>query len=210
MKNTVLEQVFTWGVWQTERRIDFNGFLWTRPAGGVLIDPMPLTDAERGCLEGHGGAACILVTNADHMRAAPTLAGELGARILAPAVDRERFGTEARHVDEWFTEELPSPLAEHAELAWLRGGKCPAEPALYLREERALFFADLVRSHESGRLRLLPDEKLSDRPALEADLRSLALGLPGGDELQAVLLADGDSLFTGAAGAWGELLASLD
>ena len=61
MKATALEDLFTWSVYQPDRRIDFNGFYWRRPAGGVLIDPMPLTeDAESWLAEQAGGVRWIV------------------------------------------------------------------------------------------------------------------------------------------------------
>jgi len=204
MKTTALDHVHTWPVWQADKRIDFNGFLWTRPAGNLLVDPMPLSDDQRAFLDERGGAARILVTNADHLRAAPELKDTLGAELLAPQGDRERFGEHASLVDHWFDDALPGELGELAELRLLRGGKGPVEPALYLTAERAWLFGDLVRSHVSGRLMLLPEAKCTDRPQLTADVKALA-----GPGVDAVLLGDGDSLFRGAAEAWDELQASL-
>lgn len=204
MKSTTLESVHTWSVWQADKRIDFNGFLWTRPTGGLLVDPMPLTDDQRAFLDERGRAQRILLTNADHLRAAGELKGALGAEVLAPAADRERFGEQASLVDVWFEDALPGELGELTQLAPLRGGKGPLEPAVYLREERAWLFGDLVRSHVSGRLMLLPEAKTSDRAQLIADVRALA-----GPPVEAVLLGDGDSLFRGAQAAWDELQAAL-
>ncbi len=204
MKTTALEHVHTWPVWQADKRIDFNGFLWTRPKGNLLIDPMPLTDDQRAFLDERGGAARILVTNADHLRAAPELKAALGAELLAPQGDRERFGEHAPLIDHWFDDVLPGELAALAEVRPLRGGKGPVEPALYLTAERAWLFGDLVRSHVSGRLMLLPEAKSTDPAQMAADVRALA-----GHEVDAVLLGDGDSLFRGAAEAWAELQASL-
>lgn len=205
MKSTLLPQLFTWSAYQADRRIDFNGFFWSRPAGGLLIDPMPLAAEQLEFLSERGGAAAILLTNADHLRAAPELKERLGARVLAPEPDRERFGEHAALVDEWFGGTLPGALGEAASVATVRGGKGPGEAVLYLREERALLFGDVVRSHVSGRIHLLPDEKLADRAAVADSLRELQ-ELP----VEAVLLGDGDSLFRGAGEAWRELLASLD
>ena len=58
---------------------------------------------------------------------------------------------------------------------WLGGGKSEAEPAFVIEPMRAAIFGDLVRSHESGRLRLLPDPKLSDRERAIADVRALGV-----------------------------------
>ena len=56
MKTTRLEGVRYWGEYQPDRHIDFNGFHWQSPAGGVLIDPMPLDEAQLEELRSLGGA----------------------------------------------------------------------------------------------------------------------------------------------------------
>ncbi len=206
MKSTILETVRHWGVYQPDRRIDFNGFFWSRPEGGLLIDPMPLEADSLAELRDAGGAAWILVTNRDHWRASAELARTLGSRIAAPAADRGRFGAEAAAVDLWFEGEadLPAPLGEHLGLRWIAGGKSSREPVLVLRAEGALLFGDVVRSHVSGRLTLLPDAKLADRAQVVRDVRALADLEPN-----ALLLGDGDSLFRGAAEEFRRFLDSL-
>jgi hypothetical protein len=203
MKNTRLEGLCYWGQYQPDRRIDFNGFFWASPAGGLLIDPLALDAAEVAELRERGGVRWILITNAEHLRAGPELKCQLEAQLLAPAEERVRLGEHAGLVDTWFhgNEDLPEDLQRVLEVFPLRGGKSPMEPALYLRPIEALYFADLVRSHETGRLRLLPDEKISDRAAVLVSLRALE-DLP----LEAVLLGDGDGIYNGAAQALTELL----
>ena len=129
-----------------------------------------------------------------------------GASIAAPEPDRERLGARAANVDHWFgpDQALPDGLGQAFEVRWLHGGKSPAEAALYLVPQRALLFGDLVRSHESGRLRMLPDDKLSDPARARSDVRTLR-----DLNLEAILLGDGDSLFTGARSAWLDFLREL-
>jgi len=203
MKTTRLPGVRYWGQYQPDRHIDFNGFHWSSPAGGVLIDPMPIDDDGVAELREAGGVAWILVTNKEHLRAAPELKATFGAALLAPAEERERLGEDAAHVDGWFstTQDLPAELQPHVDVIPLRGGKSPMEPAFYLKPLQALYFADLVRSHVSGELRLLPDPKIQDRAQVLVSLREVA-ALP----VQAVLLGDGDGLYRGADEALNELL----
>jgi glyoxylase-like metal-dependent hydrolase (beta-lactamase superfamily II) len=201
MKKTCLEGLYTWGRLQPDRLIDFNGFLWARPDGGVLFDPMELDDDEARLLAELGGATRIVLTNFDHLRATAELKERLGAEVYAPEGERERFGEAADLVDGWYTaaDGLPPELgiAAHA----LHGGKSEVEMALFLEPIGALLFGDAVRSHEAGLLRLLPDPKLSDRAALVEDLQSLA-SLP----IRAVLLGDGESHYYRAAEAYADLL----
>ena len=68
----------------------------------------------------------------------------------------------------------------------MAGSKTPGELFLVL-EDTTLITGDLVRSHEAGRLCLLPDAKLSDKAAAVASVRRL-LELR---EIDAVIVGDG-------------------
>lgn len=207
MKSTRFDSLYYWGVWQADRRIDFNGFFWTRPEGNVLIDPMPLDADGLAFVTEHGAVATILLSGWDHVRAAAALKETFGCSVLAPAEEKPRFGDAAGLVDTWFksASDLGNGLERDLQVFGLRGGKSPVEAAFYLKPLQALFFGDIVRSHASGKLMLLPEAKLSDRAAAIAGLgplREVAL--------RAVLLGDGDPIFSGAEEAFREFCAQLD
>jgi glyoxylase-like metal-dependent hydrolase (beta-lactamase superfamily II) len=206
IKKTALQGIYYWSRFQSDRGIDFNGFLWTRPDGNVLIDPMDLNEVELGAVRAKGGARWILLTNFDHLRDAIGLKRTFGAELLAPAEDRERFGDQAGEVDRWFevAEDLPAELQGALQIHPLRGGKSPVELALFLRGPGALLFGDLVRSHVSGELMLLPDAKLADRGAAIGSLQPLR-ALP----IRGLLLGDGDCIFYHAKEAFEEFLEEL-
>ena len=207
LKETALPDVRYWSRPQLDRGIDFNGFLWVRPAGNVLIDPLELDAAEFEALRAAGGAAWILLTNFDHLRAAPSLRAALGAKVLAPLEEKPRFGSEAAQVDAWYSDagDLPGGIGEELDVFALRGGKSVYEAAFWLKASRALVFGDLVRCHRSGALQLLPAPKIANRAAVIESLRVLR-ELPA----RAVLLGDGDSVFCGGERAFGELLDGLE
>ena len=208
MKSTRFDGLYTWSVYQPDRRIDFNGFYLAGEAGGVLVDPMPLDAEQLAQLREAGGARYVLVTNADHLRAGAELAAELGADLVAPEPDRARFAPEAQGaVAAWYGPDrpLPEPLGGAFEVCWLGGGKSELEPALWWRTGAAWIFGDLVRSHESGRLRLLPAPKLSDPARAARDVAELCAR-----PAQAVLLGDGDSLWREPGPALAELRANLE
>jgi glyoxylase-like metal-dependent hydrolase (beta-lactamase superfamily II) len=206
MKLTAIEDLLSWSAYQPDRRIDFNGFYWRREAGGVLIDPMPLREDSASWLrEQEGNVRWIVLTNADHLRDSLALRDAFGSRIVAPESDREALDGCA---DEWYgdSEPLPEDLAWVIDVCWQRGGKTTAEAVLHLAPLRAILFGDAVRSHESGVLRLLPAPKLSDRAQLERDVATLRERYFGDEQIRAVLLGDGDCLFTGARSAFVELV----
>jgi hypothetical protein len=207
MKTTRLEGLSTWAEFQAERGIDFNGYHLASAAGGILIDPMPLTPEQQTRVKERGGVRWIVITSAEHLRAGPALARVFDAQVLAAGHEKGRLGEQAQQVDQWFetTSDLPAELQPHLEVLPLRGGKSPMEPALHLKNLQALYFGDVVRSHVSGVLRLLPPEKMSDAFEVQRSLLGLASMAP-----EAILLGDGDSLYTGAADAFERLLATFD
>ncbi|MGA0869484.1 MAG: hypothetical protein ACO3UM_11180 [Planctomycetota bacterium] len=100
--------------------------------------------------------------------------------------------------------DLPDGLGDEIDVRWVRGGKTAAEAVLYLEPLRALVFGDIVRSHVSGQLMLLPDAKLTDRAQAIRDVLALR-----DINQHAILLGDGDSLWTGARSAFLEFLRDL-
>jgi uncharacterized cupin superfamily protein len=193
MKQTILERLHMWSAFQPDRGIDFNAFFWVRRDGGnVLIDPLPLDDAEVAFVRKKGGVRWILITNADHWRAAGALRDAFRAEVYAPAPERARLEGDRRRPDQWYDAEggLPGVLREDMQVLPIRGGKTPCEMAFHLKPLRALVFGDVVRSEQAGRLALLPDEKLSDKQAVLDSLRR-AIPLP----FEAILVGDGDCVF---------------
>ena len=191
--------LYTWAAFDPARNVDFNGYAWVRPAGNLLVDPMPMSTHDLHHLVSLGGAAWIVVTNSDHTRATTQLARILGARIAGPAAERDGFPLAC---DRWLQDgdEVVPGLSALA----LDGSKTPGELALLL-EGSTLITGDLVRAHRPGTLMVLPDDKLTDRAAAARSLRRLA-GLP---EVETVLVGDGWPLFGEGRAALARLAASL-
>lgn len=178
--------LWCWSEFNEDLDIDFNGFAWIRDAGNVLVDPPPMTPHDREHLRKLGGAALILLTNSFHVRGAPELAAEFGAKIYGPSAEREEF---------------PAPCA-----AWLRdgdepvpglftfemdGSKTPGELAFVLGDHTVLF-GDLVRAHRADELMLLrPEQGLADRAKAADSIRRLLEF----KTLQAILVGDGWCIF---------------
>ena len=200
MKTLHRSDLFGWSVFQESKNIDFNGTVWVRPQGNIVIDPMPLSDHDRAHLESLGGAAWIVVTNSDHVRASREIAAWSGARLAAPAAERDGWPFEC---DRWLEDgdEFVSGLSILA----MEGSKTPGELALVI-EGGTLVTGDLVRSHQGGSLMILPDGKLASRAAAVGSVRRLAQ-LPG---LEAVIVGDGWHVFAGGAARLSELAQSLD
>jgi hypothetical protein len=189
-----------WSRFDEGRNLDFHSVLRVSPGGNVAIDPLPLTPHDREHLTELGGVATIVITNSDHVRGAAELAGQTGARVLAPAGERERFPIPCHGFVADGDEVAPGLVA-----IALDGSKTPGELALVL-DGSTLVTGDLVRAHRGGGLDLLPGAKLADRAAALRSLRRLA-GLPG---IEAVLVGDGWPVFRQGGQALRELLAAAE
>ena len=185
MKRLHRPDLFAWSVFDEARNIDFNSFAWIRSQGNVLIDPLPLTTHDAEHLRTLGGAAWIVITNSDHLRAAKEIAKKLGAKIAAPAAEKAVIPFAC---DRWLEDgdELVPGLLTFV----LEGSKTPGELALLL-EGTTLITGDLVRAHVGGSLMLLPADKLKDAKLARASIARIVKR--GG--IEAVLVGDGWNVF---------------
>lgn len=187
MKRLHRPDLFGWTSFDEARNIDFHSVFWQRPGGNVVIDPLPLSWHDLSHLESLGGAAWVVVTNSDHLRASVALAALTGATLAGPLGER---GSGLLPCTRWL-EDGESVVPGLVALS-LEGSKTPGELALVL-EETTLITGDLVRAHQGGRLDVLPDAKLADRAAARRSLARLA-ALP---QIEAVLVGDGWPVFRG-------------
>jgi hypothetical protein len=185
MKQLHRADLFMWSAFDEARNIDFNSILWVREQGNVLIDPLPLSDHDTAHLHELGGASTIIITNSDHARAAQPLAASLGALVMGPAGEREDFPVSCARWLEDGDEPLPG-----LRIFAMEGSKTAGELALLL-DGSTLITGDLVRCHQAGRLRLLPDTKLRDKAAALASVHRLA----SLDSIEAVVVGDGLGVF---------------
>ena len=70
MKMLHREDLFSWSGFDADRNIDFNSFVWARPGGSVVIDPMPVGDHDLAHLQSLGAVAWIVITNSERTRSA--------------------------------------------------------------------------------------------------------------------------------------------
>ncbi|MBI2503284.1 MAG: hypothetical protein HYW07_08630 [Candidatus Latescibacteria bacterium] len=168
MKKILFDDLYLWSVFNETRQLDFNGHLWVRPEGNVLVDPVAMIPSDLEQLEQLGGAAWIVLTNTDHERQAAFFRQRTGAKILVHALDA---GSLAVPVERSFAdgeEIVPGLVALH-----LRHGKSPGEVALYWPQKKLVLSGDLVVGAPVGRISLLMDEKLQDPPRAALEVRKL-------------------------------------
>lgn len=181
--------IFTWGVFNPDKKYNFNGFILHSSQGTLVVDPPPLSADDQAYLEKSGlWPNWIIITNRNHVRdrqwwverRSNTLTAMHFAEVsqVDIKVDRQlkegdRFlgGIEILH--------LP--------------GKSPGEIGLYWQERGALLIGDALIGDPPGGLRLLPAAKIDDPKALKASLKKI-------DELSfdTLLLADGDPILRNA------------
>jgi uncharacterized cupin superfamily protein len=165
--------------------MDFNGHLWVRPGGNVMIDPVAMSEADVAHCESLGGVALCVVTNADHLRATAELKARFGFEVICHADEAAALGVDVARTVDSGEEIVPGLVALHVPF-----GKTPGEMALYLPKRRTVVFGDLVQGVPVGALRILPDEKMTDPPKAVLGLRRI-LPLP----IEHILVGDGSSVF---------------
>ena len=188
MKKTLFDDIRSWSAFDETRQIDFNGHLWLRPEGNILVDPVAMIDSDLAELERLGGAALIVLTNRDHERQADFFRRRTGAKVLAHEADAGSIACGADRSLEDGEEIVPGLRAVH-----LRHGKSPGEIALHWSDKRLLLAGDLVVGAPIGAFTLLMDEKLADPPRAALQVRRL-LAL----DFDAVLVGDGHSVLRDA------------
>lgn len=200
MKALHRPDLFGWSVFDASRNVDFNGTVWVREAGNIVIDPVALSAHDEAHLKALGGADWIVMTNSDHIRAGREIAEWTGARTAAPVGEQASWPFAC---DQWLGEgdELVSGLVAHA----LNGSKTPGELALVI-DGHTLVTGDLIRAHRGGSLMILPDPKLADRAEAVRSVVRLA-ELSG---IEAVLVGDGWHVFRDGSALLRSLASSLD
>lgn len=198
MKRVMFDDLYSWSVFNEEKQFDFNGYLWVREAGNILIDPVPMSASDLEQLDKLGGAALIVLTNRDHERDAVAFRERTGAQIVAHEADAPLFELAVDRTVAEGEEIVPDLGVLH-----LAHGKSPGEIVLIWRGGTAAFIGDYVWGHPVGSLVLGAEPAVVDPAQAALQLRKL-LALP---KLDALLLGDGHSILSGARDA---LLAMLE
>ncbi|MDJ0706142.1 MAG: hypothetical protein QNJ46_22955 [Leptolyngbyaceae cyanobacterium MO_188.B28] len=199
MKSLHRSDLYTWSTYDTERNIDFNGIAWIRPEGNILIDPVHLSSHDMAHLSALGGAAWVVITNSDHVRAALSISKVFEAQVAGPAAEKDTFPMECHR---WLAE--GDELVPQLKVFEMKGSKTPGELMLLL-EGTTLITGDLVRAHRAGSLMILPDDKLQNRAEAVASVQRLAEM----SDIEAVLVGDGWSVFRDGHRRLKELAAAL-
>lgn len=199
MKSLHRPDMYTWSIFDRDRNMDFNSYVWICPEGNILIDPLALSHYDFDRLNSFGGAAWIIITNSDHIRAAKGIAHVTGAKIAAPLGEKETFPIAC---DRWLMD--GDELVPGLQVFALSGSKTLGELALLI-EGKTLITGDLIRAPKAGSLTILPDDKLSHKADAVASVRRIAAI----DSIETVLVGDGWSIFRNGSDRLKELAATL-
>jgi glyoxylase-like metal-dependent hydrolase (beta-lactamase superfamily II) len=129
----------------------------------IVIDPIPLTAEARLELAAMGDIAAVLLTNANHARAASTFAG--AERMIIPAELSTDFPT---------AQQLRENGGEYGLDALALDGAAPGEFAFHdPREKGTLIIGDALINFEPHGFSLLPSKYCVDRKEMLRSLRRL-------------------------------------
>src|ERR1700688_3160379 len=81
-----------WSGWQPGANVFFNSFFIEAEGGNLIVDPLPLSEADAAQIDERGGAGWVVITNRDHERDAKNVAARFGAKIAASALDAPLLG----------------------------------------------------------------------------------------------------------------------
>jgi len=188
--------IFTWPWFSTPHGYNFNGYLIEDRSGNICIDPAE-PDANTEAEIARRGAAVIILTNRNHVRAANRVRAATGARTAIHPADADYArGQGAELDDELSAGQRIGPLTLVAV-----SGKSPGEVALHWPERKILIVGDAVIGNPPGSCSLLRERVLDDPARLRASVRAL-LEL----DFDTLLAGDGESILSGAKGKLRDLV----
>jgi len=199
MKKLHKDNLFCWSEFDADRNIDFHSYVWVRPQGNIVFDPLPICEHDLAHLLSLGQVACIIISNSDHVRDAQVIADKTGADIWGPVGEKENFPIQcSRWLDEGRS------VCDGLDVYRLSGSKTEGELA-FLVEGDTLITGDLVRAHAGGKLCMLPAAKLTNVELAQSSVKRLA-SIVG---INAILPGDGWPVFRSGEAVLAELVASF-
>jgi glyoxylase-like metal-dependent hydrolase (beta-lactamase superfamily II) len=185
----IVPGIFTWPWFSPPHGYNFNGYLVADQGGNICIDPVE-PDAGTAAELGRRGAARIILTNRNHVRAANRVRELTGARTGIHPDDAAYVRGQGGELDD----ELRAGARIGPLTVVAVPGKSPGEVALHWPERRILIVGDCIIGNPPGSCALLRERVLDDPARLRASVRAL-LAL----DFDTLLMGDGESILTGGA-----------
>jgi glyoxylase-like metal-dependent hydrolase (beta-lactamase superfamily II) len=180
----IVSGIYTWGWFSQRHGYNFNGYLVCHSGGNVCVDPV---EPDAATLEeiGRLGAAAIVITNRNHVRAANVVRGRTGARTAIHPDDAAYARGQGATLDSELR--VGGRVGPFGVIGV--PGKSPGEVALYWPERRLLIVGDALIGNPPGQCSLLPDKVMDDPVQLRSSVRRL-LDL----DFESLLVGDGASI----------------
>jgi glyoxylase-like metal-dependent hydrolase (beta-lactamase superfamily II) len=192
----IVSGIFTWPWFSAPHGYNFNGYLIADPGGNICVDPVE-PDAETAAEIQRRGAARIIVTNRNHVRAANRIRALTGARTAIHPEDAAYARGQGGELDD----DLRAGMRLGPLTVVAVPGKSPGEIALHWPERRIMIVGDAVIGNPPGSCALLRERVLDNPSQLRASVREL-LAL----DFDTLLMGDGESILSGAARKLRELV----
>jgi len=195
----IVPDIWTWP-WLSQRHgYNFNGYLVCHAGGNLCIDPVE-PDPETLAEIERRGAARVLITNRNHVRAANLVRARTGARTAIHPDDAAYAREQGAELDD----ELRPGSHIGPFITLGVPGKSPGEVALHWPERRILIVGDALIGTPPGRCSLLPAKLIDHLARLRASVAGL-LDL----DFDTLLVADGQPILSAAKDRVAELVASF-
>jgi glyoxylase-like metal-dependent hydrolase (beta-lactamase superfamily II) len=181
-----LPGLFRWQAFSPAHKVELTAHAVRSPFGLFVFDPIPLAETARRQLLAHTGLRAIVLTNANHERAAAAWRNATHAPIYATQHD----GLELSEV-----QLLPAPPARWHEWEIIAfDGGAPGEISFRWRERSLVVFGDAIFNLPKYGLDVLPEKYCRAHGKLREQLRELC-----NDPFDLALFAHGDPLTQNAS-----------
>jgi Metallo-beta-lactamase superfamily len=194
----VSQGLFSWSAYDPAVKADLFSTAVITPAGGYLVDPIPLSDIDTATVAGEAMPVGVVVTNANHHRAALHYSDKFSVPVSA-------------HPDS-FPDQAPIRFVELADGAKIGGllevikidGAIAGEIALYVGANGGTFFiGDALINFDPHGFTFLPRKYCQNEKEMRRSLRKLLAF-----DAQRMLFAHGTPILTGASDRLRELIKS--
>lgn len=181
--------VWSWSVFNDEKKMNFNGWYIQCDGETVVIDPPEPNDNVFQLMEVRGTPDAVLLTNKHHTRFSEAFREVYDCPIWIHEFDEQLMDIP---IDRTFSDD--DFLLCGLRAINLHHGKTNGETAFYLSKERsAMIVGDAILGHPKGFLSMLPDEKFED-PAMARHGLNKLLEFP----FDMLLVGDGEPILSNA------------
>jgi glyoxylase-like metal-dependent hydrolase (beta-lactamase superfamily II) len=184
----IVSDLFTWNIFNEEKKLNFNGLYLKAGGSFLLIDPPPMSNQDREFIERLGKPTKICITNKHHTRASIDFRHDWGARIHIHERDLPLMEIV---VDDTFSD--GDILEGELKVIPISHAKTPGEVALYWEKNKTMIIGDAVIGKPEGGLSMLPDEKFKDPKLARQGLKVLRQF-----DFDKLLVGDGTSILNDA------------